>query len=41
MLAYEVSADVVDAYIHIGESTAFKCLIKFVSDVIIILESEY
>ncbi|XP_074378378.1 uncharacterized protein LOC141719914 [Apium graveolens] len=31
MLAYGVSADVVDDYVRIGESTAVECLKKFIS----------
>ncbi|KAL9684455.1 hypothetical protein QQ045_021893 [Rhodiola kirilowii] len=41
MLAYRVSADVVDDYVRIGESTAIECLKKFVTDVIVIFEGEY
>ncbi|XP_074353233.1 uncharacterized protein LOC141692331 [Apium graveolens] len=41
MLAYGISADAVDDYIRIGESTAIECLKKFVSNVIMIFESEY
>ena len=41
MLAYGVSADAVDDYVRIGESTAIECLEKFVEDVILVFESEY
>ncbi|CAM8982022.1 unnamed protein product [Rhodiola kirilowii] len=41
MLAYGVSADAVDDYVRIGESTAIECLKKFVIDVIVIFEGEY
>ncbi|XP_074336252.1 uncharacterized protein LOC141673406 [Apium graveolens] len=41
MLAYGISADAVDDYVHIGESTAVECLKKIVSNVIMIFESEY
>ncbi|CAM8987332.1 unnamed protein product [Rhodiola kirilowii] len=41
MLAYRVSADAVDDYVRIGESTAIECLKKFVTDVIVIFEGEY
>ena len=41
MLAYGVSADAVDDYVRIGESTAIECLKKFVTGVIFIFESEY
>ena len=41
MLAYGVSVDVVDDYVHIGESTAIECLYKFVEDVILVFETEY
>ena len=41
MLAYGVSADAVDDYVRIGESTLVNCLKKFVYNVIMIFESEY
>ena len=41
VLAYGVSADAVDDYVRIGESTAIECLEKFVEDVILVFESEY
>ncbi|XP_017250657.1 uncharacterized protein LOC108221279 [Daucus carota subsp. sativus] len=41
MLAYGVSADAVDDYVRIGESTAIECLKKFVTDVILVFEEEY
>ena len=41
MLSYGVSADAVDDYVRIGESTAVECLKKFVSNVITIFEGEY
>ena len=41
MLAYGVSADAVDDYVRIGESTAIECLKKFVTDVILVFENEY
>ncbi|CAM8996354.1 unnamed protein product [Rhodiola kirilowii] len=41
MLAYGVSADDVDDYVRIGESTAIECLKKSVTDVIVIFEGEY
>ena len=41
MLAYGISADAVDEYVRIGESTAVECLKKFVNDVILVFESEY
>ncbi|KAL9688826.1 hypothetical protein QQ045_033250 [Rhodiola kirilowii] len=36
-----VSADAVDDYVRIGESTEIECLKKFVTDVIVIFEGEY
>ncbi|XP_074376743.1 uncharacterized protein LOC141718259 [Apium graveolens] len=39
MLAYGVSADVVDDYVHIGESTAVEGLKKSVSNIITIFEA--
>ncbi|CAM8934568.1 unnamed protein product [Rhodiola kirilowii] len=41
ILAYGVSADAVDDYVRIGETTAIECVKKFASDVITIFESEY
>ena len=41
MLTYGVSADAVDDYVHIGESTAIECLYKFVEDVILVFETKY
>ena len=41
MLAYGISADAVDDYVRIGETTAIECLKKFVSDVITIFGGEY
>ena len=41
MLAYGVGADAVDDYVRIGTSTAIECLNKFVTNVILIFESEY
>nr|XP_017217028.1 PREDICTED: putative nuclease HARBI1 [Daucus carota subsp. sativus] len=41
MLAYGISADAVDDYVRIGESTAIECLKKFVTNIILIFESEY
>ena len=41
MLVYGVSADVVDGYVHIGESTAIECLYKFVEDVILEFKTKY
>ncbi|XP_074347229.1 uncharacterized protein LOC141686067 [Apium graveolens] len=41
MLAYEISADVVDDYVRIDESTEIECLKRFVTNVILIFESEY
>ena len=41
MLAYEVSTDVIDNYVRIGESIAIECLEKFVEDVILVFETEY
>ena len=40
MLAYGISADAVDDYVRIGESTAIECLKKIVTNVIFIFESE-
>lgn len=41
MLAYGVSADHVDEYVRIGESTALESLKKFVKAVIAIFYNEY
>ncbi|XP_074325375.1 uncharacterized protein LOC141662739 [Apium graveolens] len=41
MLAYGISADAVDDYVRIGETTAIECLKRFVSGVITIFEGEY
>ncbi|XP_074358043.1 uncharacterized protein LOC141697528 [Apium graveolens] len=41
MLVYGISADAVDDYVCIGESTAIECLKRFVTNVILIFESEY
>ena len=41
MLAYGVGADAVDDYVRIGTSTTIECLKKFVTNVILIFESEY
>ncbi|XP_057723542.1 uncharacterized protein LOC130939456 [Arachis stenosperma] len=41
MLAYGVTADAVDDYVHIGESTTIECLEKFVKCVISMFEDEY
>ncbi|KAK2656730.1 hypothetical protein Ddye_009782 [Dipteronia dyeriana] len=41
MLVYRVVADVIDEYVRIGESTAIKCLKKFVRTVIAIFNNEY
>ena len=41
MLAYGISAAVVDDYVRIGEITAIEFLKKFVSGVIMIFEGEY
>nr|XP_017256271.1 PREDICTED: uncharacterized protein LOC108225827 [Daucus carota subsp. sativus] len=41
MLAYGVSADAVDDYVHIGESTAVEGLKKIISNVVTIFEGEY
>ena len=41
MLAYGVSTDAIDDYVHIGESTAIECLYKFIEDVIFGFEIEY
>jgi len=41
MLTYGVSADTMDEYIHIGESTALESLRRFVAAVVLIFELEY
>ncbi|PKI71454.1 hypothetical protein CRG98_008127 [Punica granatum] len=41
MLAYAVTADAIDNYVRIGESTAIDCLGKFIKDVISVFEGEY
>ena len=41
MLAYGVSADVVDDYVCIDESTTVECLKRSFTNVIVILEGEY
>ncbi|XP_030945886.1 uncharacterized protein LOC115970386 [Quercus lobata] len=41
MLAYEVSADFMDEYLRIGETTAIKSLKKFVKAVVSIFSEEY
>ena len=41
MLAYEMSADAVDDYVRICESTIIECLKKFVEDVILVFKIEY
>ena len=41
MLAYRESADAVDDYIRIGESTTIECLDKFVEYMILVFETEY
>ncbi|XP_074356458.1 uncharacterized protein LOC141696176 [Apium graveolens] len=41
MLAYGVSADAVDDYVRIGESTAVECLKKFTAAVCTVFEGEY
>jgi len=41
MLAYGVSADAVDDYVRIGESTAMECLRRFAQCVISIFGEEY
>ncbi|XP_074323389.1 uncharacterized protein LOC141660311 [Apium graveolens] len=41
LLSYGVSADAVDDYVRIGESTTIECLKKLVSNVITIFEGEY
>ncbi|XP_074322700.1 uncharacterized protein LOC141659674 [Apium graveolens] len=41
MLAYGISADDVDDYVRIGESTAVEALKKFVSNINTLFEGEY
>ncbi|XP_074373481.1 uncharacterized protein LOC141713809 [Apium graveolens] len=41
MLAYDISADAVDDYVRIGESTAVEALKKFVFNIITLFEGEY
>ena len=41
ILAYGASADAVDDYVQIGESTTIECLRKFVEDVILVFETEH
>uniref|UniRef100_A0A2N9F248 Uncharacterized protein n=1 Tax=Fagus sylvatica TaxID=28930 RepID=A0A2N9F248_FAGSY len=41
MLAYEVTADFMDEYVRIGESTAMESLKKFVKAVVSIFSEEY
>ncbi|XP_074361343.1 uncharacterized protein LOC141701604 [Apium graveolens] len=41
MLAYGIGTDAVDDYVCIGTSTAIECLKKFVTNIILIFESEY
>lgn len=41
MLAYGVSADAVDEYLQIGETTTIKCVKKFVQVVIAMFGDEY
>ena len=41
MLAYEAMADLCDEYISIGETTAMKCLKKFVKAVVSNFSKEY
>ncbi|XP_058783356.1 uncharacterized protein LOC131658036 [Vicia villosa] len=41
MLAYGSSADIVDEYVRIGESTAIECLERFVRDVNEVFGAEY
>ncbi|XP_020989104.1 uncharacterized protein LOC110276534 [Arachis duranensis] len=41
MLAYGVTADAVDDYMRIGESTTIECLKKFVEGVISVFQDEY
>src|SRR5262249_10550176 len=41
MLGYDVSADSVDDYVRIGESTAIESLKKFVESIIAVFGNEY
>ena len=41
LLAYGISADAIDDYVRIGESTAVETLKQFVSNIITLFESEY
>ncbi|XP_074327816.1 uncharacterized protein LOC141665732 [Apium graveolens] len=41
ILAYGISADAVDDYVRIGESTGIEALKKFVSNIITLFEGEY
>ena len=41
VLSNFVSANAVDDYVHIGESSEVECLKKFVTNVITIFEGEY
>ena len=41
MLVYGVLVDAIDDYVRVGESTAIKCLEKFVKDMILVFETEY
>ncbi|XP_016165288.1 uncharacterized protein LOC107607908 [Arachis ipaensis] len=41
MLAYGITADAVDGYVHISGSTIIKCLKKFVEGVISVFDDEY
>ena len=40
MLVYGVSADAVDDFVRITESTAIECLEKFIEDVILVFETK-
>ncbi|XP_074346176.1 uncharacterized protein LOC141684943 [Apium graveolens] len=41
ILAYGIGADVVDDYVRIGTSTVIECFEKFVTNVILVFDSEY
>lgn len=41
MLAYGVTADVVDEYLRIGESTTIECVKRFVCAIIDVFDDEY
>ena len=41
MLAYDISADCVDEYLKIGESTTMECMKNFAAGVIQVFEEEY